>query len=153
MHDRAGRTRKISLPAVVVCLAVAGLLAGGCASAPGWSFAEDPGVRADLRLEQGGVVSGSLVELSNGDLVIDTSIDRGEDVEVIRRGGVDYVYVRGVATGTAVEIRDFDILTRRRIPVRETEGVFVKARGYLGWGSAVAGVLAFFLVRVLQDTQ
>ncbi|MFH1502104.1 MAG: hypothetical protein ABIG03_03560 [Candidatus Eisenbacteria bacterium] len=125
----------------------------GCASAPGWRFAEDPGVPADVRLRDGGALSGTLIEMSNGALVFDTSVERGEDVEVIRRDGVDYVYAGGVVLGTAVEIRDFDIVTRRRVPLRDTEELLIKSRAYLGWGSAVAGVLAFFLVQVLEETQ
>ncbi len=145
-HDRT--SRRSALAAAVV---VAGMSLAGCAGAPGWNFAEDPGVPADITLSRGGTVTGTLVELSGGAFVIDTSIERSENVRVVRKGGVDYVYVGGVVTGTAVEVRDFDIVTRQRISVGETEDLFVKARGYLGWGSAIAGVLAFFLVKVLED--
>ncbi len=146
------RTRRGLLVPTLGCLIIT-FLASGCATTSGWYFADEPGVPVDMRLEGDETLSATLVELSNGTLVIDTSIERGEDVEVIRRGGVDYVYVRGVAAGTAVEIRDFDIVTRQRVPLCEADDLTVRSRGYLGWGSAVAGVLTFFLLRVVEDSQ
>jgi hypothetical protein len=129
------------------------VLSSGCAGTSGWDFADEPGVPVDITLERGGTISGTLVELSGGAFVVDTSVDRGENVRVVRKDGVDYVYVDDVITGTAVEVRDYDIVTRERISPSELEGLSVEARGYLGWGTAIAGVLAFFLVKVLQDVE
>jgi hypothetical protein len=142
-------TRKLLL----VLLVAAMLCFAGCAATRGWDYAEEPGVPADVQLKDGGSLTGTLVELSNGVLVFDSSIDRGENVEVIRKDGTDFVYVDGVVTGRALEIRDYDIVARRSIPLRTVEELHVKARGYLGWGSAVAGVLTFFLVPILEDAR
>jgi hypothetical protein len=137
--------------AMAALLVSVSLLAAGCAGTTGWDFASRPGVPAEIALAGGGSVTGTLLEMSDGTLVIDTSVNRGEDVEVLRKGGVDYVYVRGVVVGTAVEVRDYDIVTRQRVPLRDTDALYVRARGYIGWGSAIAGALAFFLVKVLQE--
>jgi hypothetical protein len=146
------RASLILRAALVLCVALA-LCASGCASAPVWDYAAEPGVPADLHLKDGESLTGTLVELANDSVVFETSVVRGEDVEVIRRDGVDYVYVEGVASGTAVEIRDFDVVTRRSVLLRDTEELVVKSSGYLGWGSVVAGVFAFFLVPILREAQ
>ncbi len=135
----------------MVAVAAVLVLATGCAGTSAWDFAESPGVPAHVNLSGGGDIAGKLLEMSGGAFVLDTRVDRGENVRVVRKDGVDYVYVDGVVVGTAVEVRDYDIVTRQRIPISEIDGMSVEARGYLGWGSAVAGVLAFFLVKVLQD--
>lgn len=142
------RTTRLLLVPIVAALCLA-----GCAATRSWDYAEEPGVPADVHLKDGSSLTGTLVELSNGMLVFDSSVDRGENVEVVRKDGRDFVYVDGVVSGTALEIRDFDIVSRRRIPLREVEDLDVKSRGYLGWGSAIAGVLTFFLVPVLEDTR
>ncbi len=123
----------------------------GCAMAPGWQFADDPGIPVSLSIRNQGIASGSLVAYEDGSFIFERKYDRGEDLEVLRVGDTDYVYVRGVVVGTAVEVRDFDIVTRQRISPREVGAVDVKTRAYAGWGSALAGVLTFFLVMVLED--
>ena len=123
----------------------------GCATAPGWQFADDPGVPVSLSIRNQGVASGSLVAYDDGSFILERKFDRGEDLEVLRVGDTEYVYVRGVVVGTAVEVRDFDVVTRQRISPREVGAVDVKTRAYAGWGSVLAGVLTFFLVMVLGD--
>ena len=123
----------------------------GCATAPGWQFADDPGVPVSLSIRNQGVASGSLVAYDDGSFILERKCDRGEDLEVLRVGDTEYVYVRGVVVGTAVEVRDFDVVTRQRISPREVGAVDVKTRAYAGWGSVLAGVLTFFLVMVLGD--
>ncbi len=147
---RSSARRGARLPGIAAVLTFVVLLSG-CAGTSGWDFADEPGVPVDVTVEHGGTISGTLMQLSGGAFVVDTRVDRGENVRVVRKDGIDYVYVDGVVTGTAVEVRDYDIVTRERISLSELDGLSVKARGYLGWGTAVAGVLAFFLVKVLED--
>jgi len=127
------------------------LVMSGCAGTSGWAFTEDVGVPAVVERAGGERLAGTLVELSDGDLLVETEIERGENVEVVRKDGIDYVYVDGIVLGTAVDVRDFDIVTRRRIPLRSAERLTVESGGYLGWGSAIAGVLSFFLMQVLEE--
>jgi len=42
-------------------------------------------------------------------------------------------------------------VVRERLAFFEIDDVRVVSRAYFGWGTAVAAVLAFLLVRVLQD--
>jgi hypothetical protein len=143
-----GWGRRLSLR----CALILSVAIGGCAPTPGWQFADEPGVPASLSVRNQGVTSGSLVGYEDGSFVFERAYDRGEDIEVIRVAGTDYVYDRGVVVGTAVEIRDFDIVTRQRVSPRDVGSLDVKTRAYAGWGTVVAGVLAFFLVMVLEDT-
>ena len=148
--------RRMSRPAgrlAAIALVGAALSAvSGCASTSGWDYAAEPGVPAELTMGSN-TISGTLVGLEHGALLFETEVARGEDVEVVRRDGIDYVYVGGVVSGTATEIRDFDIVMRRSVLLRDTDELAVKTRGYLGWGSAVAGGLTFFLVKVLAETE
>jgi hypothetical protein len=148
-HYVSVRTRRA---ASVILFCVVALAVSGCATTRGWDFADAPGVPAELTVD-GEALSGTLVGIEQGALVFHSGVERGEDVEVIRREDVDYVYVRGIVIGTAVEVRDFDIVTRRNVLHGDVAQLDVKTRGYLGWGSAVAGVLSFFLVKVLADME
>ncbi|MBD3347810.1 MAG: hypothetical protein GF400_01285 [Candidatus Eisenbacteria bacterium] len=137
---------------LLLCFSLCATVAlAGCARTVGWEFADDPGLPVDIRTSGGEELSGTLLELSSGSLVFDTEIERGENVEVRRRGGADYVYVDGVIVGTVVEIRDFDIVTRRRVPLEEARDVSVRSRGYVGWGTAIAAVAFFFLGQALEE--
>lgn len=131
---------------VVVALALS-----GCGVAPGWQFAEVPGVPVSVSTGDGTRASGSLLAYEDGAFVFERTYERGEDVEVLRVDGTDYVYVRDVVVGTAVEVRDFDIVTAQRISPENVETLDVKTRAYAGWGSVIAGVLTFFVVMVLGD--
>mgnify|MGYP001065202456 CR=1 FL=1 len=143
--------RSFARRSLMALAALSLLSAAGCAGTGGWDFAESPGVPAGVRTSAGETLNGTLLGLSDRSLVIDTEVERGENVEVVRRDDTDYVYVDGIVMGTAVEVRDFDIVTRRKVPVQRTEELVVRTRGYLGWGSAVAGVLGFFLVQLLEE--
>jgi hypothetical protein len=149
LHSVAGRVLgRVSLASACALIAVA---ASGCAGTGGWGYADEPGVPADILTTDGQRMAGSLVELSDEAVAFDTELERGENVEVRRRSGIDYVYVDGIVRGTAVEVRDFDIVVRSRVPLKRIDELHVRTRGYLGWGTAVAGVLAFFLVQVLEE--
>lgn len=124
---------------------------GGCAPGPAWQFADAPGVPVSVSVGEQGTATGTLVAYEDGAFIFERSYERGEDVEVLRRDGTDYVYVRGIVVGTLVEVRDFDVVTRQRISPGDVTTMGVKTRAYAGWGSVLAGVLTFFLVMVLGD--
>ena len=133
---------------LALVLAVSAL---GCAPATGWQFADDPGIPVSISIHNQGSSSASLVAYEDGAFILERAYERGEDVEVRRLDGEDYVYVSGVVVGKAQEIRDFDIVTRQRVAPQEVTELDVKTRAYAGWGSVIAGVLAFFLVLVTGD--
>lgn len=134
--------------------AVAGLLAGalsGCAGTPAWQFADEPGVPIRVELRYGGTLNGELVGFEDGALVVDHALPKSEDLEVVRMNGRAIVYVAGVATGEAVEVRDFDVVVREKLFPSEYDDARVRSRAYFGWGTAVAAVLAFFLVQLPEE--
>ena len=134
--------------------AVVGFVAGalsGCAGAPAWQFADEPGVPVSVELRYGGTLGGELVGFEDGALVVDHALPKSEDLEVVRKDGTDIVYVSRVAVGEAVEIRDFDVVVRERLFPWEYDEALVRSGGYFGWGTAVAAVLAFFLVQLLEE--
>ncbi|MCK4408689.1 MAG: hypothetical protein KAW67_01300, partial [Candidatus Eisenbacteria sp.] len=94
---------------------------------------------------------GTLIGMEDGVLVVDRSVPKNPNVTVVRNDGVDIVYLHGTPIGRAMEIRDVDIVVRERLAFFEIDDVRVVSGAYFGWGTAVAAVLAFLLVRVLQD--
>jgi hypothetical protein len=135
----------------------AGLLVGfitilsGCAATAPRDFVEEPGVTVRISLTSGDSISGTLIGMEDGVLIVDRSVPKNTDVTVVRKAGVDVVYLDDTPIGRAVEIRDVDIVVRERLAFFEIESVRVVSRAYFGWGTAVAAVLAFLLVRVLQE--
>ena len=136
---------------------VAGALVGfitmlsGCAATTPGSFVEEPGVTVRIALTSGGTISGTLIGMEEGVLIVDRSVPKNTNVTVVRKAGVDIVYLDGIPIGTAMEIRDVDIVVRERRAFFEIDDVRVVSGAYFGWGTAVAAVLAFLMVRVLQD--
>ena len=135
----------------------AGVLVGfitmlsGCAATTPGSFVEEPGVTVRIALTSGGTISGTLIGMEEGVLIVDRSVPKNTNVTVVRKAGVDIVYLDGIPIGTAMEIRDVDIVVRERRAFFEIDDVRVVSGAYFGWGTAVAAVLAFLMVRVLQD--
>jgi hypothetical protein len=123
----------------------------GCAATTPENFVEEPGVPARVRLTSGESMSGTLVGMEDGMLVVHHSVPKSTSVTVVRSGGADIVNVHGTPIGTAVEVRDVDILVRERIAFFEVEDVRVVRKAYFGWGTAIAAGLAFALVQVLED--
>jgi hypothetical protein len=136
---------------------VAGLLAGfitmlsGCAATAPGDFVEEPGVTVRISLTSGDSISGTLIGMEEGVLIVDRSVPKSSNVTVVRHGGVDIVHLDGAPIGTAMEIRNVDIVVRERLAFFEIDDVRVVSGAYFGWGTAVAAVLAFLMVRVLQD--
>jgi hypothetical protein len=141
-----------------VRLIAAGLLVcsfamfSGCASTTPDEFVEEPGVPVRVVLTSGGSVSGTLVGLEEGALIIDRSLSKSPQVAVVSKDGADVVYLNDVPIGTAVEIRAVDILVRERLDFFEVSDVRVVSKAYFGWGTGIAAVLAFLLAQALQDT-
>jgi len=145
-------TARVSRPAAGCALALLVAVAlSVCAGAPASRFVESPGVPVRVELSYGGTLHGELVGYEDGALVVDHALPKSEHLEVVRRDGTDIVYVSGVAIGTAVEIRDFDVVVREKLMSSEIADARVKTDTYLGWGTAVAAVLAFLLVKLLED--
>ena len=138
---------------ILVAAALVGFttMLSGCAATTPGSFVEEPGVTVRIALTSGDSVSGTLIGMEEGVLVVDLSVPKSSNVSVVRKDGVDIVYMDGTPIGTAVKIRDVDILVRERLAFFEIDDVRVVSRAYFGWGTAVAAVLAFLMVRVLQD--
>ena len=138
--------------AAAVCLLAASLVAlPGCAGTSPDEFVEEPGVTVRIELTSGASMSGTLIGMEEGALVVDRSVPKSTGLEVVRRDGVDIVYLHGAPVGTAVEIRDVDVLVRERMDFFEIADVRVVSKAYFGWGTGIAAVLAFLLVRVLED--
>ncbi|MBN2564082.1 MAG: hypothetical protein JXB46_00065 [Candidatus Eisenbacteria bacterium] len=93
----------------------------------------------------------TLVALEDGALVVERSRIRGENLRVVDRDGRRVVYVDGAPVGTALAVREVDVLVRERIEFFRIEDISVISRAYFGWGTAVAAVLAYFLVKLLED--
>jgi hypothetical protein len=123
----------------------------GCAATSPGEFVEEPGVTVRVDLTSGESMSGTLVGMEDGSLVVDHSVPKSPAVAVVRSDGVDVVYLNDAPIGRAVEIRDVDIVVRERLDFFEVEDVRVVSKAYFGWGTGIAAVLAFLLVRVLED--
>lgn len=138
---------------VLAVLILAALLLTGCAGTAPQGFAEEPGVPVRIELESGESFSGEMIGVERGAVIIDHSVPKSQYVSVVRRDGVDVVFIDGVPVGTAMEVRGVDILMRERLDFFEIERIDVVSRAYFGWGSGIAAGLAFFLVQVLEDLE
>jgi hypothetical protein len=141
----------VRLAGVSAAVVVAAGTLSGCAGAPAWRFADRPGVPVRVDLRYGDKIDGSLVGLEDGALVVDHALPKSEALKVVKMDGRDIVYVSGVAVGEAVEVRDFDVVVRERLFPSAYEDARVRSRAYVGWGTAVAAVLGFFLVQLLEE--
>ena len=136
---------------------IAGILVGfmtmlsGCAGTTPENFVEEPGVTVRVVLTSGDSVSGTLIGMEDGVLIVDRSVPKSPHVTVVRSNGVDIVYLHGTPIGRAVEVRGVDIVVRERLAFFEIDDVRVVSRAYFGWGTAIAAVLAFLLVQLLKD--
>jgi hypothetical protein len=136
---------------IVALMSVAVVALSGCAGAPAWQFADRPGVPVRVDLRYGGAIDGSLIGFEEGTLIVDHALPKSEALEVVRMDGRDVVYVSGVPVGDAVEVRDFDVVVREKLFASEYEDARVRSRAYVGWGTAIAAVLGFFLVQLLEE--
>lgn len=79
--------------AAAVCLLAASLVAlPGCAGTSPDEFVEEPGVTVRIELTSGASMSGTLIGMEEGALVVDRSVPKSTGLEVVRRDGVDIVY-------------------------------------------------------------
>ena len=84
--------------------------------------------------------------------MFDRSYPKSESLTVVERGGEPVVLVGRMAVGTAVAIREFDVLVRERHPFSRVEEVRVATSAYFGWGAALGAVLTYALVSLaLED--
>lgn len=143
--------RPTTLVLAVGLLAVSLIVLSGCAATTPEDFVGEPGVTVRIDLTSGESMSGTLIGMNDGALVVERSVPKSPNVTVVRRDGVDVVYLHGAPIGTAVEIRAVDILVRGRLAFFEIADVRVVSKAYFGWGTGIAAVLAFLLVQVLED--
>ncbi len=137
-------------PVGVVLVAVLGpLLVAAAGCAPAGTYVTDPGVDASMVLPEG-EVSGTLVGYEQGALLVDRAYEKSVDLRVVRHDGVDMVYLEDVPIGPAVEVRDFDVVVRERIPLEAVEDARVRRRALFGWGTLAAAVVTFVLVQAVQ---
>jgi hypothetical protein len=140
-------------PAVVlaVLLTASSMAMSGCAGARPDPLSEEPGVRVHVSLVSGESFRATLVAIEEGALVLERSRVRSERLSVTDRDGTQVVYVDGSPVGTVVAVRDVDVLVRERVAFFRIEDVRVVSRAYFGWGTAIAAVMAFFLVKILEE--
>jgi hypothetical protein len=153
---RANRRTRIQtrFPALVYAALFAAALAvalSGCAATSPEQFVEEPGVTVRVTTTEGREFSGTLIGMEEGVLVVDHSLPKSEGLTIVDRDGVGVALLHGVPLGRAVEVRDVDVVVRERLAFFEVEEVDVVTRAYFGWGTAIAAVLAFLLVKVLED--
>lgn len=148
---RRGRPSLSRLVAVALFV-LAALGAAGCAGTSPDPVSEQPGVRVDVLLTSGESFRASMTALEEGALVVQRSRLRSENLSVVDRDGRQVVYVDGSPVGTAVMVRDVDVLVRERIAFFRIEDVRVVSRAYFGWGTAIAAVVAYFLVKVIEES-
>jgi len=138
--------RLFALGAILALAAVA----AGCAGSGG-RFVEEPGVPVTVLAADGAEISGRLIAYENGAFIVEHAIPKNEDVMVVMKEGEKIVYVRNVPIGVAAEIRDFDVVVRERVPVESVGDAEVTTRALFGWGTALAALLSFGLIELLQE--
>jgi len=135
----------------VAAVAVLAASLAGCAASARHLFVHEAGVPVTVTTTDGERFSGRLISFERGGLVVDHSIPRSQELQVAREDGRDIAYVRGAAVGEAVEIRDFDVAVRQTFREDELARTDVATRAYVGWGTALAALLSFFMVRVIAE--
>jgi hypothetical protein len=148
MRHVTGRVGKAARAGAVLALVV---LLAGCAAGPGARFEGRLGVPVRVTLADSTAYAATLHGLEAGALLLDREVPKSDDVVVVRSGGVDYVEMAGRVLGTAVEVRAFDIVVRESVAPEAVSRLDVRTRAYIGWGTAVAAVLAFALVLAIED--
>ncbi|MBD3368440.1 MAG: hypothetical protein GF405_09770 [Candidatus Eisenbacteria bacterium] len=122
----------------------------GCAG-PGARFEDRIGVPVNVTVADSISYGGTLVGMRDGALLVDREIPKSDDLVVVRSGGTDFVESGGRVLGTAVLVRDFDVLVRQSVPPEAVSDLELTTRAYFGWGTGIAAVLAFALVLAIED--
>lgn len=138
---------------VLTAAAVASLLLlTGCASLGMTDYAPEPGVSATIVTAQGESFSATFVGIEDGQVLFDRSYPKTESLMVVERGGEPVVLVGRLPVGTAVEIREFDVLVRERHPFSRFDEIRVATGAYFGWGALVGAALTYaFITLALED--
>lgn len=145
-RTRAEACRPTGVALAVVLTSILAL-AMGCA--PAGRYVDSAGVDASMVVPEG-EISGTLIGYEEGVLLVDRAYEKSVDLRVVRLDGVDVVYLDDVPIGPAVEVRDFDVVVRERIPLETVEDARVRRRALFGWGTLVAAALTFALVQAVQ---
>jgi len=138
-------------PVLAVLLAGLVALAAGCAAGPGARFEDRIGVPVRVTLADSTSYGATLVGLKEGAYLVDREIPKSDELVVVRSGGQDFVEENGRVVGTAVEIRDFDVVVRQSVPPQAVTDLSVRTDAYFGWGTVIAAGLAFALVIAIED--
>lgn len=124
----------------------------GCASLEMTQYFEEPGVSATIVTGEGESFPATFIGTEDGRVVFDRSYPKTESLTVVERGGEPVVFMGRWAVGTAVEIREFDVLVRERHPLSRVDEVRVATGAYFGWGALVGAVLTYaFISLALED--
>ena len=143
--------RRSKFRAAAILSAVLVMILAGCASTRPDQFVEEPGVTVRVTTDDGRSFSGTLVGMEEGVLIVERSVPKSVALTVVDRDGREIALLDGVPLGEVTEVRDVDVLVRERLAFFEVEEVDVVSRAYVGWGTAIAAVLAFLLVKLLED--
>jgi len=123
-----------------------------CASLELSEYLNDPGVSSTIITAEGESFPATFIGIEDGRIVFDRSYPKTESLRVVEREGEPVVFVGRWAVGTAVEIRDFDILVRERHPLPRVDEVRVATGAYFGWGALLGAVLTYaFISLALED--
>ncbi len=118
----------------------------GCASLETSQYFDEPGVSATVITTEGRSFPATLIGTEDGQIVFDRSYPKTESLMVVERGGEPVVLVGRLAVGTAVEIREFDVLVRERHPFSRVDEVRVATSAYFGWGALLGAVLTYAFI-------
>ncbi len=137
--------------ALLCALAAFALGPAGCASLSRTPYVTEPGVSATIHTREDERFSATVIGVDEGMLVFDRSYPKSESLSVVERGGEPVVLVGRIPVGTAVEVREFDVVVRERHPLSRVEDVEVATGAYFGWGALVGAVLTFGLVMLTVE--
>lgn len=123
-----------------------------CASLEMTQYFDEPGVSATIITAEGERFPATFIGTEDGRIVFDRSYPKTESLTVVERGGEPVVLVGRVAVGTAVAVREFDVLVRERHAFSRVDEVRVATGAYFGWGALVGAVLTYaFISLALED--
>jgi hypothetical protein len=144
---RIRRTRPLLLVAALALL----LQSAGCASLSRTGYVHDPGVSATITTIEGESFPATFIGVENGRVVFDRSYPKTEALTVVERDGEPVVLLGRLALGTAVEIREFDIVVRERHPFSRIDEISVATGAYFGWGALLGAILTFGFIELALD--
>ena len=127
------------------------MLLTSCASLERTPYFNEPGVSATIITVDGDDFPATFIGTEDGDIVFERSYPKTERLTVVERDGEPVVFISRLAVGTAVEIREFDVLVRERHAFSRVEEIRVATSAYFGWGALLGAVLTCGLVSLVSE--